>query len=660
MLGLPRRFSPFGLLPLLLVFVGWVGANSAAEPAADPAADAPAAAEKPPRENRLAGETSPYLLLHAHNPVDWYPWGPEALAKAREENKVIFLSIGYSSCHWCHVMERESFEDEEIAAFLNEHFVCIKVDREERPDVDEIYMEALHIYYQALGMRRGGGWPLSMFLTPEAQPILGGTYYPPRDNELSEGFLTVIERVARVWDESAEALRERGELLADYVESSLRQRPALSAELPPASVANEITAALAERFDPEYGGFGYNEADPRTPKFPQGANLMFLLDQARRSDGPKPREMLTKTLDAIAQGGIRDHVGGGFHRYSVDRFWHIPHFEKMLYDNAQLATLYAEAWELTGDENYRQVVEETLEFVRRELTDAEGGFLSALDAESGGSEGGFYGWTPEEVRGLLDEAEYETFAEVYGLGDEPNFEELHILLLDGPLSAARAKSALEPAEFDRVLAAARAKLLTVRDARPRPRTDTKILTDWNGLMIRGYADAGRILEQPAHVEAAARSAEFVLRELRTEDGRLLHAYAAGQAKLNAYLDDYAFLIDGLIALHRATGEARWLTEADALMQKQIELFWDEQGGFYFTSDDHEKLLARSKDPADAETPSGNAVSADNLAYLGRALDKPEYFDRAERTIRAFGPLWEQYPAGLPRMAVALAALRDAR
>jgi uncharacterized protein YyaL (SSP411 family) len=614
------------------------------------AEDPAAAPQGPARANRLAQETSPYLLLHAHNPVDWYPWGTEALAKAKAEDKLIFLSIGYSSCHWCHVMERESFMDAEVAAVLNEHFVSIKVDREERPDIDEIYMTALQIYYQLLGSGQGGGWPLSMFLTPDGKPVVGGTYYPPRDREDFEGFLSVLTRVHKAWTDEPELVRRRGTQLADFVQRSFRQRPSLTPSLPTAERLGEVQDALADDYDPDHGGFGYSEVDPHRPKFPQPANLLFLIDRVRRHDDEDARRMLLGTLDRLAAGGIRDHLGGGFHRYSTDRYWHIPHFEKMLYDNAQLATVYAEAFRLTDRPAYRQVVEETLAFVSRELTDSAGGFYSALDADTDGKEGGYYVWDRSAVEAALGAEAFGPFAQVYGLAGEPNFEDQWALLVDR----------LPSPEADAQLVPAREKLLAVRSERARPLTDTKVLTGINGLMIRGFADSGRILKDDGYKAAAVQAADFVLRELRTQDGRLLRTWSQGQAKLNAYVEDYAYLVDGLIALHRATADERWLAEADRLTATQIEHFWDEaDGGFYFTSDDHEALLARSKDPTDSATPSANAVTAGNLLYLAAALDKPDYRERAERTILAFGSLWDQAPAAMPRMATVLAELLDA-
>ncbi|HEV3343440.1 MAG TPA: thioredoxin domain-containing protein [Pirellulales bacterium] len=626
-------------------------------------ADDPAPSGKG-RANRLAKETSPYLLLHAHNPVDWYPWGEEALAKARAENKLIFLSIGYSSCYWCHVMERESFMDDEIAAFMNKNFVCIKIDREERPDVDEIYMSALH----ALGRR--GGWPLTMFLTPQAKPFFGGTYFPPRDKEVTTaegeppqrvtGLLTLLALVADRWQTAPDELSGLGDQLADHLKRELGKESLVPQEID-GQIAESAVAALAEQYDAEHGGFGYSAVNPRRPKFPEPSNLMLLVDRVRRTDDAECRKMLVTTLEKMAAGGIRDHLGGGFHRYSTDRFWRIPHFEKMLYDNGQLATVYAEAWALTQRGDFRQVADELLAFVGREMTDACGGFYSAIDAETDGDEGAFYVWTRKEVKAELQPAEFELFADAYGVAQEPNFDERYVLELARPLAETASRHKLTSAQLAERLRKSRQKLLAARGRRKRPLTDNKILTASNGLMIRGFADAGRLFGNDDYLARAGRAADAVLTHLRTPEGRLLRTYTAGEAKLNAYLDDYAFFIDGLLALHRATQEQKWLDAASALAEKQQELFWDDRsGGYFFTSGDHEALLARPKDPIDSATPSGNSVAAGNLVYLATALDQPDHLARAQKTVMAFARFTNRSPAAMPRMVVSWQALEDAR
>ncbi|MBI3836493.1 MAG: thioredoxin domain-containing protein [Planctomycetia bacterium] len=619
-----------------------------------------AANERPRHTNRLSKETSPYLLLHAHNPVDWYAWGEEALAKARQEKKVIFLSVGYSSCYWCHVMERESFMDDQIAAELNKNFVCIKVDREERPDIDEIYMQALQIYLQLVGSKQGGGWPLSMFLTPDAKPLMGGTYFPPRDKDGRMGFLTVLGRVHEAWSADAQKWQATGNSLADYVADSLKQRPMLKVVKLEPALLDSVLRALVGQYDETYGGFGFNPTNARQPKFPEPPNLVFLLDRTRhKSDTAKT--MLIATLEKVSQGGIRDHVGGGFHRYSTDRYWRVPHFEKMLYDNAQLASVYAQAYELAPRADFKRVVDETLEFVLREMTDPSGGFYSAIDAETNSQEGRFYVWDRKEVRPALTPDEFSLWASVYGISAEPNFEGHYIPLLSQPLVEEAKKRQLSEAALDEKLQAIRKRLLTKRSQRPRPLTDTKILAGWNGLMIRGLADASRIFESEQYIAAAAKAAEFVLNKMRDSDGRLLRTHALGKSKLPGYLDDYAFFIDGLIALHQATGHERWLAAAAELMQIELALFWDERlGGLFYTSTLHEPLIARSKLPTDGVTPSGNSVSAANLLYLATALDKPDYVARAEKCIQAATPILDEHPAAVPQLATALSTWLDLR
>lgn len=613
--------------------------------------------------NHLADETSPYLLMHVNNPVDWYPWNEEALAKAKRENKPIFLSIGYSSCHWCHVMERESFLDKEIAAILNEHFVCIKVDREERPDIDNIYMRSLYVYQALSNGRQGGGWPLSMFLTPDALPFFGGTYFPARDGDrgAAMGFLTIVDKISQAWGESNEAIAGDAKVIADATRRELLGiTPDPDFKLD-ASLAERAFLSLKSQFDTQYGGFGFSVTDPRRPKFPEPSNLLFLLDMARtppdEAMGKEALDMVTVSLDLMAMGGIRDHLGGGFHRYSVDRYWHIPHFEKMLYDNGQLASAYAEAYELTGDESYRRIVAEMMTWLIREMKTEEGGFYSALDADSEDEEGKFYRWDPAEVKELLDDDEYETFAAVYGLDEPANFEGHYALLFNRPFSDIAEQREIDPLALEHQLKPLRDRLLEKRAERERPLTDTKILTGWNGLMIRGLADAGRIFAEPTYVEHAAQAADMVLENLRTEDGRLLRTYSDGEAKLNGYLVDYAFLIDGLIALHQATSEDRWLKEADALMQKQLELFWDDtSGGFFFTSTDHESLLARAKNPVDQAQPAGSSVSAQNLLYLAEQLEKPEYREQAQKTMTSVSGMLDRSPGSSPRMLIAVRRL----
>ncbi|MFN0020910.1 MAG: thioredoxin domain-containing protein [Pirellulaceae bacterium] len=635
---------------------------------------------KPRPANRLAKETSPYLLQHAHNPVDWYPWGEEAMAKAKKEGKLIFLSVGYSSCHWCHVMERESFLDDEIAEYLNKHFVCIKVDREERPDIDSIYMTALQVYNQLAGTGRGGGWPMSMFLTPEAEPVFGGTYFPARDGDRgpSTGFLTLVKRVQEVWAKSPDKIREDGKTIVKYTKTELEtRRPAVLTPIDDKLYA-AVQKELEGQFDEKWGGFGFSEINDNRPKFPEPSNLAYLIDRVQRSKDEEAKRMLVATLEKMEMGGIRDHLGGGFHRYSTDRFWRIPHFEKMLYDNGQLAGIYAEAYRLTGREDFRRVCEELCDFVLREMTDENGGFYAALDADAEDEEGKFYRWEKAEVQKLLTKEEFQLFSVVYGLTGEPNFEEKYYAPQLAQPMAENAKSLkMKESELEAQLTPIRKKLLDARGKRARPLTDTKMLTADNGLMIGGLADAARILKasggrQPPdtsakadrYLAAAIKAADFVLANLRTKEGRLLRTYskageAGGKAKLNAYVDDYAFLVDGLLRLHQATGDKKWLTAAGEITTKQVELFQDEKsGGFYFTSSDHEALFARGKNPVDGAIPSGNSVAACNLLLLAKALKKPDLVSTAQKTIASSAGLLEQSPSSAPRMAVAIPLLLE--
>jgi len=632
----------------------------------------PADKAKPKHTNRLAKETSPYLLQHAHNPVDWHPWGEEALAKAKKDGKLIFLSIGYSSCHWCHVMERESFMDEEIAKFMNEHFVCIKVDREERPDVDSIYMTSLYTYNRLAETRAGGGWPLSMFLTPDGEPFFGGTYFPARDGDrgAATGFLTIIQRVHQVWKEKPDNIKDDAKVIVKYTKAELEgARKAVLTEINEALYLG-VLPELAGQFDEQHGGFGYVEEQPQRPKFPEPSNLVYLIDIVRRyGDSPNAerktqaetaRKMLVATLEKMSLGGIRDHLGGGFHRYSTDRFWRIPHFEKMLYDNGQLASVYAQAFELTQRTDFERVCRELCDFVLREMTDKTGGFYAAIDADSEHEEGKFYRWEKDEFLKLLSAEEVELFSKVYGLTEEPNFEEkFYVPQLARPLKEIAAGMKTTEAELEKQLVPIRAKLLAARSKRVRPLTDTKILTADNGLMIGGLADAGRILKEPRYIAAAEKAAAFVLANLRTKEGRLLRTHSGGQAKLNAYLNDYAYLADGLIRLHRASGDKKWLAAADEITARQLEFFADEAGGFFFTSKDHETLFARAKDPVDGASPAGSSISALNLLTLARELEKPDYVKHARGTIESVAAILESSPTATPLMATAVPRLLDA-
>ncbi len=630
----------------------------------------PANAEDRPKDrprpaNRLARESSPYLLQHAHNPVDWYPWGEEAFARAKKEGKLVFLSIGYSSCHWCHVMERESFANEEVAKVLNRDFVCIKVDREERPDIDNVYMTALHV----LGQR--GGWPLTMFLTAEGKPIFGGTYWPREDREEDgktyAGLKTILARAQKLHVEKGKELERQAERIAEATQEALQgaARGVALIDLDRSLVAAAVDG-LKEEFDPEYGGFGSPARKFRGTKFPTPPYLLLLQHEAARTKSKELDEVVTVTLDHMARGGIYDHLGGGFHRYSTERTWTVPHFEKMLYDNAQLCEIYARAYRRTKKPAYRRVLEETITFVRRELTSPEGAFYSALDADAEGEEGRFYVWTAKEIDEVLGK-DAAFFKKVYGADGEPNFEEkYHILVLPKPLAAQAAELKITEEALEARLAPLRHKLFEVRAKRPRPFLDTKVLTAWNGQMIAGMAEAGQALGDKEAIAAAVRAADFVLANLRTKDGRLLRTWGAapGQkagARLNGYLDDYAYLVHGLLTLDDVTGERRWRDEAKALVETMLKYHGDpERGGFFYTSKDHEKLFARSKDQYDGAQPAGNSLAAQDLVRLWVKTGEARYGELAEKTIKSLAAPLKTNPTGLTGLAHALAMYLDAK
>jgi hypothetical protein len=610
-------------------------------------------------KNRLSRETSPYLLLHAHNPVDWYPWGPEALEKAKKEDKPIFLSIGYSSCHWCHVMEKKVFSDPEIARYMNENFVNIKVDREERPDLDDVYMMALQTYYRAMKSPQTGGWPLSIFLTPDGRPLGGGTYFPPEDDNGRVGFPTLMNRVVTTWRDNRKQLEDNADILADGVRASLKTRALPAAGPLDHAIVIPVIKNLGDTYDEEYGGFGFTAKSPDRPKFPVPTRLALLQYEAKRRNNEEAGKMLYNTLDKMAAGGIYDHVGGGFHRYSTDRYWRIPHFEKMLYDNAQLTDVYAEAYRHTNQRHYKDVVEETIEFVFRELRHSGGAFYAALDADSEGVEGKYYVWTNRELEKVLTADDLKICNAVYGTGGDQNFEIGHVLEMLQSIDETAKLLRVPALQLNKRRLEIGKKLLAARQQRRRPALDDKILVSWNGLMIRALAKAGVILQKPEYVQAAEKAANFILSEMRDDQGRLLHSYAGGKAKLNAYLDDYAFLIEGLLALHLATGDDKWANAARRLSDLQLQMFWDEEGhGCYFTSHQHEALLARTKNAYDSVLPSGNSVSVRNLLRLASFSKQLEYRDRARETLELFTPLIQGSPSGLTNMALALSEFLD--
>jgi uncharacterized protein YyaL (SSP411 family) len=640
------------MLPRLFAFALAVAVVTAG---GTPAADPKAKHKFPP--NRLAKESSPYLLQHAHNPVDWYPWGPEAFEKAKREGKLVFLSIGYSSCHWCHVMERETFSDPDIAKLLAANFICIKVDREERPDVDDIYMTALNVSGDS------GGWPLSMFLTPDGKPIFGGTYFPPKDKKVGDdvqpGFTSVLARVQELHTKEKDGLFKQADRIAEMTNDALARGTRFQLV---GALTREMVAetAAAYEFDPVYGGTGSKERDFKGTKFPRAAVWGFLLHHAARTKDAALAGKVKLTLRQMAMGGIFDHLGGGFHRYSTERTWTVPHFEKMLYDNAQLVELYAEAFRTDADPLYRRVVADTLAFVARDMTSPDGAFYSALDADTDGEEGKHYVWTGEELGKVLGNAADTEFVKtVYGVG-APNFEDkYHVLRLPKPLADIAADLKMTEAQLLERLAPLRAKLLETRERRAKPFRDTKVITSWNGLMIAGYAKAGEVFREPAHTAVAAKAADFLLRTLRTPDGRLKRLYAAvpgekAAARGNAFLEDYAYLTHGLLNLHDATGEKRWLDEARALADTAVKWHADEvRGGFFFTAHDHEKLFARAKDGYDGATPSGNGLMTRNLIRLATKTDDAKYREAAGKSLRTFAGMLRTSPGSAPNTARAL-------
>jgi hypothetical protein len=607
-------------------------------PAADPTKGKP---------NRLAAESSPYLLQHAHNPVDWLPWGAEAFEKAQKEGKLVFLSIGYSSCHWCHVMEKESFSDPAIAKVLNENFVCIKVDREERPDVDDVYMTAL----QVTGI--SGGWPLTMFLTPEGKPIFGGTYFPPADKKRGEdtipGMTSVLKKVLELHRDKKKDLYEQADHIAKLTQDELNRVSRGDALV---TLDNKLVTAAADafEFDPDHGGLGRAATEYRGAKFPRVAALLFLLQQSAKPGQNELAKHMARTLDGMARGGIYDHLGGGFHRYSTERTWTVPHFEKMLYDQAQLVELYCMAYRLHANPEYKRIIDETLAFVAREMTAPEGYFYSALDADSEDEEGRFYVWTPKELESVLEnEPEAKLFRDVYGLTDKPNFEgKYHIL-----------RQPRQPSQEELAkLAPLRKKLFDLRAKRPRPFLDTKLITAWNGQMIAAYALAGQVLKEPKYIAVAEKAAEFVLKTMKGKDERLFRIFAAkpgerAVAKGTAFLDDYAFLIHGLLNLADAAPNSKWSGVASGLQAEQARLYDHLRGGFYTTPHGGEKLFARGQDQYDGAQPSGNGVSARNLARLFTATKVDAYRVEAVRALRVFAGSLQAQPTAVPVLAESL-------
>ena len=614
--------------------------------------------------NQLINETSPYLLQHAHNPVDWYAWGDEAFKKAKDEDKPVLVSIGYSACHWCHVMEHESFENEATAAIMNEHFISIKVDMEERPDVDQIYM----MFVQLTTGR--GGWPMNVFLTPDKLPFFGGTYFPPVNRYNMPSWQQILVSVADAYR------NKRDELMTSVVDILGEMRRVGISEFSPAGLSTELLdsafASFDRSFDATNGGFG------GAPKFPPAMSLEFLLRYWKRTGNERALEIVKKTAQKMANGGIYDQLGGGFHRYSVDAVWLVPHFEKMLYDNAQLIRIYLHLYQITKDEFFRRTATETLEYVRREMFDPSGGFYSTQDADSEGVEGKFFVWTPTEVVEILGEGDGGIFNFYYDVSEEGNFEEKNILNVKNPVATApgsdtsEVAKALKISESDltAILERGRKKLFTEREKRIKPFRDEKVLTAWNGLMLGAFAEASAVLDNKEYLEVAKQNADFILanlqkpvgmegRDIQLEsatlaDPKLLRTWKDGRAKLNAYIEDYANLADGLVDLFQVSGEVRYLKEAKRLADLMITEFWDEEnGGFFFTANDHEELIVRTKDFYDNATPSGNSVAADVLLKLAKLTSDEKYERFASTVLRLAAAQLKRHPQGFGRTLSAI-------
>ncbi len=580
--------------------------------------------------NRLINETSPYLLQHAHNPVDWYPWGEEAFERAKGENKPVLVSIGYSACHWCHVMEHESFEDEAVAAIMNEHFVNIKVDMEERPDVDQIYMNFVQL------TTGRGGWPMNVFLTPDKRPFFGGTYFPPAPRYNMPSWPQILTSIADAFRDKRDELENS----ANDIVGELRRLTIV--ESAPGVLSSDLLdqafTSFSRTFDSLNGGFG------GAPKFPPAMSLEFLLRYHKRTGDGLALSIVTHTLDKMANGGIYDQLGGGFHRYAVDAIWLVPHFEKMLYDNAQLVRVYLHAYQVTGDEFYKRIAIKTLEYVRREMLDESGGFYSTQDADSEGVEGKFFVWTPEEINAILGNDLGRQFCSFYDVTGEGNFESESILNTKNPVATAPGS--------DR-FADARAMLFAEREKRIKPNRDEKVLTAWNGLMLAAFADAAAVLGNDEYLDIAKRNAEFICTELQ-RDGMLLRTWKEGESKLNGYIEDYANVADGLVVLYQVSGDAKYLVEAKRLADLMITEFWDEDnGGFFFTSNDHEELIVRNKDFYDNATPSGNSVAADVLLRLAKLLGDEKYERFAVAVLRLTASQLRRHPQGFGRALSAL-------
>lgn len=612
--------------------------NDSALPSSNKWADAlhPVEGKEP---NSLIDSTSPYLLQHAYNPVNWYPWGDEAFAKAESENKLVFLSIGYSSCHWCHVMERESFEDEQVAALLNEHYVAIKVDREERPDLDEIYMTAVQL------MTGQGGWPMSMFLMPDRRPFFGGTYFPKEDRYGRPGFMRVLSHLAQTWKEDPKQITEGAEKLTEAVRENAKRDFASEGDLPPfEEVLRQGANELRSQFDPKWGGFG------NAPKFPRSLSIELLLRAYARFGDERHLEAATVTLNGMALGGMYDHVGGGFHRYSVDDQWLVPHFEKMLYDNASLATVYTMAWQLTGKAFYERVVRETLDYVLRDMTDPEtGAFYSTLDADSEGHEGKFYVWQVDEVKAVLGGNRGKAFCERYDITTHGNFEGANIPHLKQPL-----EDELSAGEIA-ALRADRDALFHERLKRIHPLRDDKVLTSWNALMVSALGKAGIAFDDSRYHDAAVRAMEF-LTDTMMDGDTILHAYRHGKAHIEGYLEDHAYLLAAALDTFEASTDLRWLDTAVGLADTILDNFSDTDGGFFNTAVGDSSLITRMKEIFEGATPSPNGVATYALARLAKYTDEPKYREAAEGSLKTFALALGRAPAVVSGLVFAYAQL----
>jgi len=591
--------------------------------------------------NRLAAESSPYLQQHADNPVDWYPWGDEALERARREDRPLLLSIGYSSCHWCHVMERESFEDPAVAALMNSAFVCVKVDREERPDVDQVYMRAVQ------AMSGQGGWPLTVFVTPQGEPFYGGTYFPPTPRHGMPSFSQVLRAAARAWRERPGDVRHGAAELISVLRRAEEQVESDSGSEPGTDLLDNAVRVMARQYDAAHGGFG------QAPKFPQPVTLEVLLRQHARTGDREALAMAHHTLRRMADGGIRDHLGGGFHRYSVDARWVVPHFEKMLYDNALLARVYLDAWRVTGEEDLREVARSTLDYVLTDLRGPEGGFFSARDADSEGVEGRFYVWTPNQVEAVLAAEEARLFMRCYDVTEAGNFDGASIPWLPHDLESVARVEGVDAQELRRRLSGARASLRQARSGRTPPFRDEKVLTGWNGMTVRALAEAGGALGDEEYVNAAETGMAFLLGEMRRE-GRLLHTFRNGIARIPGFLEDHGAVGNALLSLHEATLDPRWLDEARWCTEEMLARFWTEADGvFHDAPHDGEQLFLRPRDVMDNATPSGSSLATELLLRAGHLFGEARYQDVAERVLRREESAMRRFPTAFGRLLSAL-------